>query len=163
MKDDSELIKELIPVLLKYNIATIENCLEYILKNKDNLVEIMNFVNGINTEMKKSKVSIDEVLESKDIEKRNIIKRVYKLLSVKSFSANQLIELWNEYAKPLNKTIEKKITKNELLIEIVKYLDSLDLNEIIEFENQMHLFKSNTKGNTLENWSKIIIKDEPNM
>lgn len=160
-KKENELLKEIVPILIKYDLVTIENCMEYITENKQQLSNLITFANGEKFEVQKNRDqgAIDEVLLTTEKEKSAIIKRIYKSLSCKRFSFEQIynmsIQFFEEREVPINLHVNNK---DALLLEVVRGLACLHIDEIKDFEYDMQINKRTEGENTLENWSKVIVK-----
>lgn len=155
-------MKELFSILIKYDLVTIDNCMDYIMANKDQLTACIDFLNGNNAVMRKgkSKNAIDEFLFTIDREKAVIIKRTCRYLAGKNFSAEQMCDVCRQYfeTKQLSTNFISS-DKDGLSLEIAQILANLSLEDITEFERNVQMSKSTGGQNTLENWSKVIIKE----
>lgn len=161
-KKENELLREIVPILIKYDLATIENCVEYIMENKQQLSIVLAFVNGgrIEVQNNREKSAIDEVLLTTEKEKSAIIKRIYKSLSSKRFTFEQIYNVSIQFFKGKEDSINLHVdNKNDLLLEMAKGLACLHIDEIKKFEYDMQINKRTESENTLENWSKVIVKE----
>lgn len=160
-KKEQELLREIVPVLIKYDLATIENCVNYMMENKQQLANLLAFVNGdkFETQNNRDKSEIDEILLTTEKEKSVIIKRIFKYLSGKRFTFEQIRSMCVQYFKDKQVFTNLKMNnKNEILLEVTRILATLTLEEIKEFECYMQINKKTEAENTLENWSKVIVK-----
>lgn len=161
-KREIELLREIVPILIKYDLATIENCLEYVMENKQLLSDLLIFVNGGRAEVQKNrdKSEIDEVLLSTEKEKGIIIKRIYKSLSSKKFTFEQIYNVSLQFFKEKEVVVNLDVdNKNKLLLEMARGLTFIHIDDIKKFEYDMQINKRTESGNTLENWSKVIVKE----
>lgn len=160
-KKENELLREIVPILIKYDLNTIVNCVEYIMENKQQLSSLLTFVNGEGFEQtNRVKSAIDEVLLTTEKEKSVIIKRIYKNLSSKRFTFEQIYNVSLQFFKEKEVSIDLHVdNKNDLLLEMAKGLVSLHIDEIKKFEYDMQINKRTESENTLENWSKVIVKE----
>jgi len=160
-KKENELLREIVPILIKYDLATIVNSVEYIMENKQQLSNLLTFVNGGGFEQtNRVKSAIDEVLLTTEKEKSAIIKRIYKNLSSKRFTFEQIYNVSLQFFKEKEVPIDLHVdNKNDLLLEMAKGLASLHIDEIKKFEFDMQINKRTESQNTLENWSKVIVKE----
>ena len=93
-------------------------------------------------------------------EKSVIIKRIYKNLSSKRFTFEQIYNVSLQFFKEKEVSIDLHVdNKNDLLLEMAKGLVSLHIDEIKKFEYDMQINKRTESENTLENWSKVIVKE----
>lgn len=160
-KKDQELLRELVGLLLKYDAATIESCLDYIMENKRELENLLTFVNGQEFVGQRVQVKneIDGALLAVEPEKSAIIKRIYRYLSNKRFTSAQIRALCQQYFKEGQLPVKlTPVRKSELLLELVKGLSNLPVKEVEEFEYYTQMNRRVESENTLENWSKVIIK-----
>lgn len=160
-KKENELLREIVPILIKYDLNTIVNCVEYIMENKQQLSSLLTFVNGEGFgQTNRVKSAIDEVLLTTEKEKSVIIKRIYKNLSSKRFTFEQIYNVSLQFFKEKEVSIDLHVdNKNDLLLEMAKGLVSLHIDEIKKFEYDMQINKRTESENTLENWSKVIVKE----
>lgn len=160
-KKEQELLREFVGLLLKYDAATIESCLDYIMENKQELENLLAFVNGkeFETQRSQGKSEVAAALSAVEAEKSVIIKRIYRYLSNKRFTSAQIYALCQQYFKAEQLSIQlTPDRKSELLLELVKGLSNLSVKEIEEFEYYTQMNRRAESENTLENWSKVIIK-----
>lgn len=164
-KKEQELLRDILPVLLKYDYITIEHCMDYLMENKQKLTGFLAFVNGGGTEVQniRNKSAIDNVLLTVDKEKSAIIKRIYKYLSGKRFTYGQVYHMSVQYFERTEKesaSIDLNAeNKNELLLALARGLVNLPVEDIHEFEHYIQVQPNAENENTLENWSKVIIKE----
>ena len=164
-KKEQELLKDILSVLLKYDYTTIEQCLGYLLENKQKLSDLLAFVNGGEGKSQKSKKrsAIDEVLFTTETGKSAIIRQIYKYLSSKRFTYEQVYRLSVQYFGtteriPLSINLNAN-NKKELLLALARGLANLSAEDIHEFEHYIQVQSKAENENTLENWSKVIIKE----
>ena len=136
-KKENELLREIIPILIKYDLSTIENCVEYIMENKQQLSNLLTFVNGGRFEVQNNRdnSAIDEILLTTEKEKSAIIRRIYKSLSGKRFTFEQIYNVSIQFFKEKEVSINLHVSnKNDLLLEMARGLACLHIDEIKKFE-----------------------------
>lgn len=164
-KKDQELLREILSVFLRYDYVTIEHCMDYLMKNIQRLHGFLSFVNGGEAEIQnnRNKSAIDKVLFTADKEKGTIIRRIYKYLSGKHFTYEQVCHMCVQYFERTERTpISINLNadnKNEFLLALTRELVNLQMEEIREFEYYIQIQPKSENENTLENWSKVIIKE----
>lgn len=162
-KKDQELLMELVPIIIKYDLSTIDNCIDYIKENREKLSVCLDFVSGNRSEMRKGKgkSATDEFLLTIDKEKALVIKRICKYLSGRNITVEQIHSIFEKYIESNQTSAEKVIStdKEGISLEIAKFLASLNLKDIMEFERNVQMNKTTESQNTLENWSKLIVKE----
>lgn len=159
MKKEKELLIELTPIFSKYNWKTISNCMKYILENEKALVEYMNFINGIDNDLKGTK-PINELIKDASTDKKDILFRINKFMNSKVCT----IEKINACVKQVinnNELISDISGKNkkDTIMRVLDYIKDIDVIQIIEFENSLRTNKGNLHENNLENWGKVIVKE----
>ncbi len=161
-KKEQELLRDILSVLLRYDYATIEHCLDYLMKNKQQLSSFLAFANGGEgeTQNNRNKSAIDEVIFTAGKEKGAIIRQIYRYLSNKRFTYEQVYRMSIQYFEKKLVSIDLTANnKNELLLTLVRGLTNLPVEDIHEFENYIQTQPKAENENTLENWSKVIIKE----
>lgn len=162
-KKEQVLLKDILSVLLKYDFATIETCIDYLVENKQQLRGFLAFANGGKAEIQsnKSDSMLNNILFTTEEEKRVIIKRIYKYLSGKRFTYSQIYQMSVQYFKerPISISLDAD-NKNELLLALTRGLVNLPVEEVHGFEYYIQVQKKPESENTLENWSKVIVKEQ---
>lgn len=160
-KKEQELLKEILAVFLRYDCVTIEQCLDYLLENKQDLYGWLTFANGgeSETENNRKKSAIDKVVFTAGREKGPIIRRIYRYLSSKRFTYEQICHIGAQYFEKIPISIDLNVAnKNEFLLALAQGLANLPVDNIREFEYYIQAQPKAENENTLENWSKVIIK-----
>lgn len=162
-KKEQELLKDLLSVLLRYDCATIEHCLDYLMKNKQQLSSFISFANGGDeTPNNRNKSAIDEIAFTAGRGKGPSIRHIYKYLSSKRFTYEQVYRMGTQYFETKAILIDLNAgNKDELLLSLVRELANLSVEDIQEFEYYVQTQQKAENKNTLENWSKVIIKEQP--
>lgn len=163
-KKEQELLRDILSVLLRYDYATIEHCLDYLMKNKQQLPGFLAFVHGGESETQntKNRSAIDEVVFTAGKEKGAIIRHIYRYLSSKRFTYEQVYRMSIQYFEKIAVSIDLSAEdKNELLLALAHRLANLPVEDIHEFEYFIQAQPKAESENTLENWSKVIIKEQP--
>ena len=104
--------------------------------------------------------AIDDVLLTAEGEKSAVIRRIYKYLSGKRFTYEQIYRMSAQYfeEKPVSIHLEAG-SKGELLLALAHELANLPIEEVNGFEYSIQGRKKAESENTLENWSKVIVKE----
>lgn len=162
-KKEQELLKDVLAVFLRYDCVIVEQCLDYLLENKQDLYGWLTFANGGESETQNNgkKSAIDKVVSIAGREKGPIIRRIYKCLSSKRFTYEQICHISAQYFEKIPISIDlNAANKNEFLLALAQGLTNLPVDDIREFEYYIQAQpKANAENeNTLENWSKVIIK-----
>lgn len=164
-KKEQELLRDILSVLLKYDYVTIEQCMDYLIENKQRLADFLAFANGGGTEIQniRSKSAIDNVLFTVDKKKSTVIKRIYKYLSGRRFTYEQVYHMSVQYFERTERELAlidlNAENKNELLLALARKLVDLPMKDIHEFEHYIQVQSNAENENTLENWSKVIVKE----
>ncbi len=161
-KKEQELLRDILSVLLRYDYVTIEHCLDYLMKHKQQLSNFLTFANGGEgeTQNNRNKSAIDEVISTAGKEKGAIIRQIYRYLSNKRFTYKQVYRMSIQYFEKMSISIDLTgDNKNELLLALVRGLTNLSMEDIHEFECYIQTKPKVENENTLENWSKVIIKE----
>ena len=162
MSDEKELLQEIIPILLKYDMDTIENCFAYIQKNKKALCDFSAFLDMQDSISKnnKKKNAFDDIIMSVEQDRRPMIKRICKYISTKSTNMDQIQLIAKKYFE--SREVDISIISNdreEITKDIVKGLCTLRKEDIMQFERLLQMGIINESENNLENWSKVIVKE----
>lgn len=193
---EADLLKELLPILAKYELSTVENCINHINEHKQiflNLIPnftekelntVENCMNPINEHKQKLsnlitdfmnlekvknyeseyKNEIDEILSTTTREKKFIIKKIYTSLSNKKFTIEQIYHVFEQYFEPniLAENLElNENNKNKFLLKVMTFLKDLDTEKLEEILYSIPSRNETRKTeNTLENWTKIIMKHQ---
>lgn len=162
MLKEKEMLQEMFPILLKYDMETIEKCFAYIKKNKKILCDISAFLemNENISKNSKKKNAVDEIVMSVEQDRRPIIKRISKYLTARGMNLEQLQLISKQYFDSKNICISFLSNDREETVEnIVRNLCILKKDEIIQFEKLIQVGIANASENTLENWSKVIVRE----
>jgi hypothetical protein len=164
LENENKLLKELLGLLVKYDYDEIEYCLNYLVKNKKQLNDWILFAEGKAVNAggpNKKKNHIDEILLNTDREKKTVIKRIIKILSSNHYDTMTIVSSFMEFLemKQYPSQVNFGDNKESILSEIGRSLANLSREDIIEFERSIQMKTINVNENNLENWSKIIVKD----
>lgn len=161
-KKEQELLRDILAVLLKYDYPTIEHCLDHLMENKQKLPDFLAFVSGgeSSTQSKANKSAADGSSSSPGKKKGVIVRRICKYLSGKRFTYEQVRHMSAQYfqKKPVSIVLDSD-DKNELLSVLARQLADLPEEDIRDFEQYIQAQSKAGSENTLENWSKVIIKE----
>jgi len=162
MKKEKELLSELHPLFAKYDWNTIKNCLNYILKNESIIQSYQKFLHGPEKETVRSSASIGNLLEKEEREKKTVLTRLSKYMTTAACSMESIkkafTSVFGAEAIPDSISTEEKKT---LVTDVIAILKNSEMEQIRIFEKQLQIAKENRCENNLENWSKLIITDDP--
>lgn len=171
-KKEKQLLIDLIPVLIKYDIKVIEDTLNKNRQYIEDLVKVINksMENSVNMDKKtessknnkeKSKtLLLINSLSAQEKNKKATLRGIYSKISRKNIlnSKELLINFISNYM-----TINEKENLEEIIHNFIAFLvekPEEDLNSIrLRVESELGNDKKINKENNLLNWSKIIVTE----
>lgn len=162
MKKEKELLEELMPIFLRYDDKTVSDCLKYIQENDNIIREYKMFLHNIDKNNQRTSTkykSIDSIMDDKS----SIINEIKKYMNSKLCSIDTIKISVEDILE--NEDITSFImanNKKDIIIKLIDYLKEKEIDKLVKFRNSLQTKENQSSDNNLENWGKLIVKDDNN-
>ena len=162
MSKQTDLLKLLMPIILKYDYPTVKKTLQYILDNEEKfkICKKMNdeFIKGLditgNKTKNKESSEINSIINGNERNKKVILKNIYNIIIKRKLKIEQICKSIMSQSDCYSNI---DINSLEELFEI---LSKEDIDKLKRLENIIVAnLRSKNSENSLENWSNLIIKE----